>query len=133
MKALSIRPDAALDIMLGQKVEEYRTWSTPYRGDLLICNTAKKIHGTVPGYALCVAKIYDIIEREDADGIYYAWKIAPFTKGGSYWIEPIKVKGQLKLFNVDDRLIHPAPFTRIDSKAAAKWLQEKIQPLVYLK
>ncbi|HJF53770.1 MAG TPA: ASCH domain-containing protein [Limosilactobacillus coleohominis] len=131
MKALSIRPDAALDIMLGQKVEEYRTWSTPYRGDLLICNTAKKIHGTVPGYALCVAKIYDVIERHDADGKYYAWKIAPFTKGGSYWIEPIKVKGQLKLFNVNDRLIHPAPFSRIDSKAAAKWLVEKVEPLVY--
>lgn len=131
MKALSIRPDAALDIMLGKKVEEYRTWQTSYRGDLLICNTAKKIHGTVPGYALCVVKIYDIIKRTGDNGSYYAWKIASFHKGGSYWIEPIPIKGQLGLFEVDDSLIHPAPFSRIDSQQAVKWLTEKIAPLAY--
>ena len=48
MKALSIRSDYAADIMNGTKTEEYRSWSTKYRGDLLICNTAKKIRGFVP-------------------------------------------------------------------------------------
>lgn len=78
-----------------------------------------------------MAKITDIEERQDEDGTYYAWKIAPFEAGGSYWIEPIKVKGQLKLFNVNDNLIHPAPFKNIDSVEADKWWNEKIEPLIY--
>ena len=57
--------------------------------------------------------------------------IAPFEEGGSYWIDPLKVKGQLKLFNVDDRLIKPAPFTKRFSKAGEEWYQEKIAPLIY--
>lgn len=131
MKALSIRSDYAADIMNGTKTEEYRSWSTDYRGDLLICNTAKKIHGFVPGYALCVAKITGVEQRNDKDGKYYAWKIAPFADGGSYWIEPIKVKGQLRLFNVDDKLIKKVPFTNIHGQEAMNWLNQVIDPLRY--
>ncbi len=131
MQALSIRPEFAMEILVGEKTEEYRTWKTHHRGDLLICNSARKKKGTVAGYALCVAKITDIEERQDEDGTYYAWKIAPFEEGGSYWIEPIKVKGQLKLFNVDDKLINPAPFKDINSAEADKWWDEKIEPLIY--
>lgn len=56
MKALSIRSDYVMDIFQGAKTVEYRSWSTNYRGDLLICGTAKKVHGGIPGYATCVAK-----------------------------------------------------------------------------
>nr|WP_234982431.1 ASCH domain-containing protein [Limosilactobacillus caccae] len=131
MRALSIHPEYAMAILTGTKTEEYRTWTTKHRGDLLICNSAKKTHGAVAGYALCVAKITGIREINDAGGDYYGWQIAPFGPHGSYWIEPLAVKGQLRLFNVDDDLIHPAPFTDIQSPAAKKWYQEKISPLIY--
>ena len=88
MKALSIRSDFAAEIMNGTKIEEYRSWSTKYRGD-------------------------------------------PFVKDGSYWIKPIKVKGQLRLFNVDDHLIERAPFTDIHSKMAMEWVNKVIAPLRY--
>lgn len=130
MKALSIHPEYAMEILLGTKIEEYRTWTTKYRGDLLICNSAKKTHGAVAGYALCVAKITGIREINDENGHYYGWQIAPFKAGGSYWIMPLRVKGQLRLFNVDDQLITSAPFTDITSAAAQKWYQEKIVPLM---
>ena len=93
MKALSIRSDYAADIMNGTKTEEYRSWSTKYRGDLLICNTAKKIRGFVPGYALCVAKIVGIEQRQDQGGSYYAWKIAPFRKMDRVGLSQLKLRG----------------------------------------
>ncbi|MQB89261.1 hypothetical protein DN444_04855 [Lactobacillus reuteri] len=131
MKVLSIHPEYGMEILNDTKTEEYRTWTTKYRGDLLIYNSAKKTHGAVASHALCVAKITGIEERYDGEQKYYAWVIAPFEEGGSYWIEPLKVKGQLKLFNVDDRLIKPAPFTNPFSKAGEQWYQEKIAPLIY--
>ena len=115
MKVLSIHPEYGMEILNDTKTEEYRTWTTKYRGDLLIYNSAKKTHGAVASHALCVAKITGIEERYD----------------GEHWIEPLKVKGQLKLFNVDDRLIKPAPFTNPFSKAGEQWYQEKIAPLIY--
>ena len=131
MKVLSIHPEYGMEILNDTKTEEYRTWTTKYRGDLLICNSAKKTHGAVASHALCVAKITGIEERYDGEQKYYAWVIAPFEKGGSYWIEPLKVKRQLKLFNVDDRLIKTALFTNPFSKAGEQWYQEKIAPLIY--
>ncbi|MBP2057189.1 hypothetical protein J2Z60_000351 [Lactobacillus colini] len=68
----------------------------------------------------------------DEDDCYY-WHIAPFEKGGSYLIEPIKVKGQLKLFNVDDKLIRKAPFDKVNhnNPRFEKWWNQHIQPLIY--
>lgn len=139
MKALSIRPDYALAIMMGLKTEEYRTWQTRYRGDLLICDTARKIKHTVPGYALCVTKIIDIEKVESNQGTYYAWQLAPFKQGGSYWIEPIPVKGRQHLFNVDNSLIKPAPFsspfdpvTGELSDTADEWFNRTVTPLACL-
>lgn len=42
MKALSVRGDYVMDMIAGKKKIEYRTWYTKYRGDLLMCSTAKK-------------------------------------------------------------------------------------------
>ena len=42
MKALSIHPIYAMCIVTGQKTVECRSWTTSYRGDILICSTAKK-------------------------------------------------------------------------------------------
>jgi len=41
MKALSISPEYALEILAGRKTIEYRSWKTNHRGDLLICSTVK--------------------------------------------------------------------------------------------
>ncbi|HJA27282.1 MAG TPA: ASCH domain-containing protein [Candidatus Limosilactobacillus intestinigallinarum] len=128
MKALSIRSDYAMDIFRGNKTIEYRSWSTNYRGDLLICGTARKVHGGVPGYATCVAKLVGINRYGDRD---YGWQLAPFGPGGSYWIEPLPVKGQLGLFNVDDRLIIPAPVTGLQDPGATDWFNQVVAPLVY--
>ena len=72
MKVLSIHPEYGMEILNGTKTEEYRTWTTKYRGDLLIYNSAKKTHGAVASHALCVAKITGIEERYDGEQKYYA-------------------------------------------------------------
>lgn len=131
MPALSVRGDYIMDMIEGRKKIEYRTWSTNHRGDLLLCGTTKKAAGGVPGYAIAVAKITDV-EWDDWDQCYY-WHIAPFEKGGSYLIEPIPVKGQLKLFSVEKDKIKKAPFDKVDHNDPAfeKWWNDKIEPLIY--
>ena len=98
MKALSVRGDYIMEMISGRKKIEYRTWKTNYRGPILMCSTAKKIVGAAPGYALCVMNL-DHIVWSDFDQCYY-WYISLKNV-----IEPIHVKGQLKLFSVDDDLI----------------------------
>lgn len=101
MKALSLRPDYALEVMTWDKRAEFRTWSTNYRGYLLICATAEKIPGTIPGHALVVVRLKEITKLGDRD---YAWLFDQLRT-----IEPFPVKGRQHIFNVDDDLIkyHP--------------------------
>ena len=61
MKALSIHPIYAAAIFCGDKTIECRTWKTDYRGEILICSTNRKIKHTIPGHALCTAKLVDIV------------------------------------------------------------------------
>lgn len=116
MKALSVRGDYVMDMIAGKKKIEYRTWGTKYRGPLLMCSTAKKVAGAVPRYALCVVDLKDI-EYVEEDECYY-WYIELKNL-----IDPVQIKGQLKLFNVDDSMITPVK----DKKA---W-KAKIEPLIY--
>ena len=67
MKALSIHPYYAMAIVSGQKTIEIRSWETSYRGDILICSTAKKQRGTIPGHALGVVTLEDIRRFEKKD------------------------------------------------------------------
>ena len=97
MKALSVRGDYIMDMIAGKKKIEYRSWQTNYRGPLLMCSTAKKVAGAAPGYALCVVNLKRI--------------------------KPVRVKGQLKLFNVDDNLIMPI---------SRKEFQLEVEPLIYM-
>lgn len=127
MKALSIRGDYAMDIFYGTKTVEYRSWSTHYRGDLLICNTAKKVPGSYPGHACCVVKLVNVTKYGNKD---FGWQLAPFIAGGSYWIKPFPVKGQLGLFNVADSLICPAPVSGPTSPGAKKWFDQYIAPYI---
>ena len=109
MKALSVRGDYVLDMIAGKKKIEYRTWSTKYRGDLLMCSTAKKIPGAAPGYALCIVNLYNI-EYSELDDLYY-WHIKDVRV-----IKPIQIKGQLKIFNVSDKLIKPISKEQFDDE-----------------
>ncbi|WP_407855818.1 ASCH domain-containing protein [Enterococcus hailinensis] len=100
MKALSIHPEYALEILKGQKTEEYRTWSTKYRGDLLICATAKKTPGAISGHALCVVYLDAINVLNDGT---YAWKLTNLR-----YLKPFKIKGKQRLYDVDDVVIQEA-------------------------
>ena len=117
MKALSVRGDYIMQIIEGTKKIEYRTWQTKYRGPLLMCSTTKKVAGAVPGHAICVVNLKSI-EWDDFDEEFH-WNIELKDL-----IEPVPVKGQLKLFNVDDSMI-----TSIEDKKA--W-EAKIKPLIYM-
>ncbi|ADZ07679.1 hypothetical protein LAC30SC_07860 [Lactobacillus amylovorus] len=115
MKALSVRGDYIMDMIAGKKKIEYRTWKTNYRGPLLMCSTAKKVAGAAPGYAICVVNLKSI-QYFPFEDLYY-WNIELVDV-----IKPIHVKGQLKLFNVDDDLIKPI---------SRKEFELEVRPLIY--
>lgn len=133
LKALSLRADYAFDVLLGQKTTEYRSWNTNYRGDLLICSTARKIKGCIEGHALCVVKIIDVFKFSDNT---YAWKLEYMNP-----IKPFKVKGQQRMFNVDDKLIELPPMIKgkyetgdipksVENELAI-WFDKTFEPLIY--
>lgn len=109
MKALSVRGDYVMDMIAGKKKIEYRTWSTKYRGPLLMCSTARKVAGSAPGYAICIVNLYNI-EYSELDDLYY-WHIKDVRV-----IKPVHIKGQLKLFNVSDKLIKPISKEQFDDE-----------------
>ena len=115
IKALSVRGDFIMDMIAGKKRIEYRTWKTNYRGPILMCSTAKKVAGAAPGYAICVVNLKSI-QYFPLEGFYH-WNIELANV-----IKPIHVKGQLKLFNVDDNLIEPISMKEFESE---------VRPLIY--
>ena len=115
MKALSVRGDYIMDMIAGKKKIEYRSWKTNYRGPILMCSTAKKVAGAAPGYALCVVNLTGI-QYFPWEDLYY-WNIEL-----AHVIKPILVKGQLKLFDVNDDLITPISRKEFDSE---------VKPLIY--
>lgn len=131
MKALSLRPEWAMPVMLGWKTVECRTWQTSHRGDLLICASAKPIAGAIAGHALCIVTLDRIepfarrhVEPAMLDGIptgAYAWHLSNLR-----WIEPFAVKGKLHLFDVPDELIREVP----DNVGNAEALRTYFEPLI---
>ena len=112
MKALTIDPDFALNIWFEEKTIEVRTWTADYRGDILICAGAQKLHGTIPGHALCVANLRNIrpFMRHDCEAALIA--PADFQNGLYAWeldnirtIKPVPVRGMPGFFTVDDSKI----------------------------
>jgi ASCH domain. len=124
MRALSLRPDFALDILTGKKTTEYRSWNTNHRGDLLICSTARKMKGTIPGHALIVCEIAEVVEMSPK---HYAWKLKNFRT-----IKPFEVKGQQGFFNVDDDKIEIVEeyVSSLSENDALKWVDEYITPIM---
>ena len=109
MKALSIHPVFAMLIVTGKKTVECRSWTTNYRGDILICSTAKREKGTIPGHALGVVTLQDIVpfQRKHLKGAMmdsfgfgeYAWILT-----NPRVIKPFPVKGKLSLWTCEHEI-----------------------------
>lgn len=104
MKGLSIRQPWVNLILTGHKTIETRTWSTKYRGDLLI--VASKSPRIEPyGCAVAVVTLSDVRVMTKQDESYACCEIYP--KAHSWVltnlrpIMPIPMKGALGIFNVD--------------------------------
>lgn len=114
MKAISIKQPWACFIAEGPKTIETRKWQTSYRGDLLIVASRTLDWGTMDsltrpiplilGGAICVANLVDCRPMTEADeeaalcDVYpgaFSWVLEDIRR-----IEPFKVKGQLRLFDV---------------------------------
>lgn len=119
MKALSIHPVYAAWIFAEEKTVECRTWSTQYRGDILICSTAKKVKNTIPGHALCVVRLVDIVPFGKQHLKPACMQPSDFKPGMYAWIldnvrpiKPIPIKGKLSLWNYDGEIEYlPVPQT----------------------
>lgn len=132
MKALSVRPEWAIPIVVGMKTVECRTWKTSYRGDLLICSSSKPTDGCVHGHALCVASLdsiepfkkkhlYDaVMDDLDMPDEAYAWVLSNIRM-----VEPFPVKGKLNLYDVPDENI------QIVGEPSPELVERYIIPLVY--
>ena len=110
MKALSIHPQYVISILACQKTVEIRSWTTNYRGDILICSTAKKIKETIPGHALCVVTLEDVVpfREEHLKGAMAEKADLPWLMTQNAWIlsnvryiKPFPVKGKLSLWEYD--------------------------------
>lgn len=109
MKALSVHPSFAMNFFCGKKTVECRTWSTDYRGDVLICSTNKKIKGTIPGHALCVMRLVDIVPFEKKhlkDACMYPEEFQPgcyaWIMDNLRFVRPVPVKGKLSLWEYNE-------------------------------
>ena len=134
MKALSIHPAYAGLIWAGEKTIECRSWRTDYRGDLLICSTAKKIKDTIPGHALCVVTLADIVPFQKKHLKAACMTSGDFMPGLYAWILkdvrtiiPTPVKGRLSLWDYDGEIEYlPEPETEEEDERQYHEFYEKI-------
>ena len=138
MKALSLMPYWADQVMWGDKTVEVRTWKTEHRGDLLICSSSRRHSGFIPGHALCIVELTGIepftADHCEAAGFEpgevperpsYAWHLDNLR-----WVEPFAVKGSLHLFDVPDDLVRTIePFATTEDQE--RTLRELFLPHVY--
>jgi hypothetical protein len=105
LRALSLKQPYANWIVSGRKTIETRTWSTSYRGDVLICaSTTGK--GEPKGVALCVVRLDSVrpMTKEDETAACVerypkaqAWEISNLR----LLKKPFPVKGRLGLFSLE--------------------------------
>lgn len=146
MKALSIHPYYAMAIVAGQKNIEVRTWKTEYRGDILICSTNRKLHGTIAGHALGIVTLKDIrpLKREDCPAALITAQQYKELENAYAWvldynrlIKPVPVKGKLSLWDYtgsveiipDKEWILP-PGVKPEDAPAGDWVKKYWEPLM---
>ena len=93
MKAISLYGEHWDEIESGEKTEEYRSWSTSYRGDIFICYTGTK---EAPGATSIVAELYDCVPTENN---MYAFKLRNVR-----YFRPFTVIGKQRIFDIDVNL-----------------------------
>lgn len=98
-----LKPWATL-ILHGIKKIETRTWTTKYRGDILI-TSSKSSKSKYAGKAICIAELYDIKPMTKEHELWAQCEVYPRAQS---WflrniipIDPFDIKGGLGLFNVD--------------------------------
>lgn len=116
MRTLSIRQPWASLIAFGEKSVEVCSWSTSFRGRLLIHASGRDIIEdglTLPaGYAIATVEVVDVRPLTEADleaacleelpdGPCFAWVLQDAQQ-----IEPVPCKGRLNLWDAD---IAPVP------------------------
>ena len=130
MKALSILPYYAMEIMEGYKTIEWRSCKTDYRGTIVICSSSRKEHRCIAGHALCLADIVDIVpfKKKHLKGAEmekipnpagYAWILDNVRP-----IVPVPAKGKIHLweFEGEIKLIDDLEFKdEEDEKAFWDW------------
>lgn len=109
MKALSVRQPWAEKILRGEKTIEVRSWTTRYRGPLLICAAAKKCDNLPTGVAVCVARLSDVRPIATTDHAAACCAVDPLREFA--WVltdvrpvDAVPIKGKLGLFEVTDWL-----------------------------
>ncbi len=129
MIALSVKQPWASLIARGRKTIETRSWSTTYRGQLLICAGASPDIGALrrfgavpatweqvypPGVALAVVTLVDVSPMLQGDEVaaccprrpgLFAWRFGPIIAP----VTPFAVRGQLGLFKVEIPAAHLLP------------------------
>ena len=116
MKALTVRQPHAGRIVSGTKPVEYRTWSTAYRG-LLVIHAAKALdeHDCQAGVTYdvsCIVGAVDLVDVRDLGGGEWGWVLAR----PRLLLEPVDCSGRLGLWDVE-RALPPA----VISKLSALW------------
>ena len=141
LKALSIHPYYAQAIVSGQKSIEVRSWTTNYRGDIVICSTQKKYHGTVPGHALGVVRLVDVVPMQKKHCKDALMKSTFDTTGQYAWIltdnrliVPQPVKGKLSLWEYTGTIEYIPESEWIcaedDIEKAGAWVEKYWKPIM---
>lgn len=137
MKALSIHPLYAMQIFFLEKTVENRTWKTNYRGDILICSTVKRYKDTIPGHALCVVTLKDVVPmkkehleaaqmfEEEYNPDSYAWILENVRI-----IKPFEVKGKLSLWECDHDIEY-IDGVDVSEEENERIFNEYYEPLMY--
>ena len=105
VRALSLKQPYANWVASGRKTLETRTWSTPYRGDILICaSTTGK--GEPKGVALCVVELTNIRPMLQSDEHAACVSVYPRAKAWELTNlrvikKPFPVSGKLNLFKLE--------------------------------
>ena len=120
-------------ILQEEKVVEWRSWKTDYRGDLLICaSSAPWWAGSICKHALCVVKLVDIVPFERKHLAPAFMEVLPSPAGYAWilenvrFVEPFELKGKLRIYDVDDSLIK----VMSDGESRAAFAEKHYKPLI---
>ena len=104
MKAISLKQPWANLVACGYKTLETRTWTTGYRGELLICSSASGEIGPT-GCALALVNLVDCREMADDDAgaacILRYPEAKVFVLEDIRLLQPFAVRGSLNIYELD--------------------------------